>query len=86
MCLMRARRRALKLQRLIGCSNVAYEQRCLRVNGVPRRFTTAANACLVQNESSLQEQQSDGEQASMEGTHLSRHASTRRTAATTAPY
>ena len=44
MCLMRARRRALKLQRLIGCSNVAYEQRCLRVNGVPRRFTTAANA------------------------------------------
>ena len=44
MCLMRARRRALKLQRLIGCSNVAYEQRRLRVNGVPRRFTTAANA------------------------------------------
>lgn len=44
MCLMRARRRALKLQRLIGCSNVAYGQRCLRVNGVPRRFTTAANA------------------------------------------
>jgi len=41
---MRARRRALKLQRVIGCSNVAYEQRCLRVNGVPRRFTTAANA------------------------------------------
>ena len=84
MCLMRARRRALKLQRLIGCSNVAYEQRCLRVNGVPRRFTTAANACA--NESSLQEQQSDGEQASIEATYLSRHVSTRRIAATTAPY